>query len=425
VSTVLFIENEYHTERHVTRGFRLGAARSGWDLAIVWLRDAGGKLRPADSLSDEIESHKPDLILWIMDSVLPRAECLMTGGLRDVPKVSLWFDDYRRTFAIHRHAEDHRRLAAESSLRTCMWDGYWREKFREEFGIASQPIQLAADEIDYFPAEPTHFKGFDDSLIFVGNIPSRHYVYREAALFPQPCQDLIRRTGEIIGRSAYGRLPYDVLQEVYDSLSPKMKTVVDHFRSDLARNILVNRLVWMLGKREVRLRILRLAAMQRQVVILSGHSDKSFARGAELARDMEGCKHPLKFISTDHVGLHQLGSLYHIGGLHLQATDPQSVRGGIPLRVFETAASGRPLLSDFKPELAGSFAPELEIFCFQNDKDFPDRLAAVLADPARQREVAAASYQRFLHEHTWRHRFQGLVSPPSASAERRPPRVGG
>jgi hypothetical protein len=189
----------------------------------------------------------------------------------------------------------------------------------------------------------------------------------------------------------------------------KAKKVVDHFREDLAHNILVNRLAWMLGKRDVRLRILRLASKQRQLVILSGHSEKTFIHKDEIAVEFEQSKYPVKFISTDHVPTDQLGCLYHIGGLHLQATDPQSVNGGIPFRVFETAASSRPLLSDFKPELAECFIPEKEILCFNSDEDFSDKLQHALANRNHLTQIAEASYKRFLKDHTWQHRFEQVV----------------
>ena len=409
MGTVLFIENEHHTERHFTRGFRLGAFRSGWTPAVVWLRNPDGKLKSADTFCREIQDQAPDLIFWIMDSVLPRAESLMIETLRKTPKVSLWFDDYERTHAIHRHSEDHRRLCEQHSLQTHVWDGYWRQKFQERFSVSCHAIHLAADDIDYFPSEPTHFKGFENSLVFIGNIPSLDYILQESSMLPRSCDELIRYTHEILSRSPYGRLPYTALEEACQALPAKARIIVDHFRNDLARNILINRLVWMLGKREVRIRILRLAAQQCGLVILSGHSDKSFAQAGELSKNIGSSRYPVKFINTEHVEMHQLGSLYHIGGLHLQATDPQSVTGGIPFRVFETAASGRPLLSDFKPELVQCFTPGQEILCFDSDKDFPDKLSAALKNRKRLEEVAEASHQRFLREHTWKHRFAQIL----------------
>jgi hypothetical protein len=409
MATVLIIDREYHTERHFTRGFRIGAIRSGWTPAVVWLRDEKDQPRPVDILAAEIASHRPDLILWVMDCVLTYAGCFENEAVRTVPKASFWFDDFTRAYAIQHHTDVHRHLCEERALKTYVWDGYWRRQFQQRFGVPCYPIHLAADEVEYYPGEPTHFKGFEDSLIFIGNVPSRTYILDWAGTFPQPCTRLIHDTAEIISRSAYGRIPYDALEEAYQALSPKMKTVVDHFRSDTAHDILLKRLAWMLAKREVRVRILRLAARQRPVAILSGHSDKSFARAEELSQDLGETPHPAKFIMTDHVPLNQVGCLYHIGGLHLQATDPQSVEGGIPFRVFETAASRRPLLSDFKPELTECFKPEEEILCYRDDQDFPDRLNEALKNPDRLKAVADAAYRRFLKEHTWRHRFQQII----------------
>jgi glycosyltransferase involved in cell wall biosynthesis len=407
----LFIENQKGTEHAFTRGFRIGSIRAEWKPAFVWLRDDQGNLKSAKSLSQEIEAEKPDLIVWIMDSVLPVADCLETPAISQVPKASLWFDDYERAYGIHLHSDHHRRLCKKSHLKTYVWDGYWRKQFQENFSIKTHPIHLAADNVYHHPGEPTHFKGFDDSVIFIGNIPSLQYIQEEAKVFPQPCQQLLTTTQEILSKSSYGRMPYDAMAEAYESLSPKSKTTIDHFKQDVAKRILLNRLAWMLAKRETRVRILRLAAQQRQLVVLSGHSDKSFVEVDELSRDLQSTRHQVKFIKTDHVPLDQIGCLYHIGGLHIQATDPQSVEGGIPFRVFETAASARPLLSDFKPELAECFEPDREILCFQNDQDFSEKLSSALKDQKRLQEIAKAGYERFLKEHTWKHRFEQIANP--------------
>ncbi|MBI4023463.1 MAG: glycosyltransferase family 1 protein [Verrucomicrobia bacterium] len=408
--TVLFIENQHNTERHFIRGFRIGAHRAGWNSPRIWLRQPDGAVKPAETLSREIEEHSPDLIVWMMAHVMVQPGFLETEAIRHIPKASLWFDDYQRTYAIQRYPENHQRLARQCHLKTYVWDGYWRRKFEEHFAVACLPIHLAADEIELFPSDPTHFKGFEDSLIFIGNTPSLDAIFKEAAALPAACLQLVRDTRRIIEKSAYGRIPYDALDEAYQSMSPKLRAAVDRCRQDLVVHVLINRQAWLLGKREVRLRILRLAAQQRPLAILSGHSDKSFAGPDEISRDLGTCRCPVKFISTDHVSLTQLGCLYHIGGLHLQATDPQSVAGGIPLRVFETAASARPLLSDFKPELADCFQPGQEILCYQNDQDFADKLNDALKHPERFKEIGEAAHQRFLKEHTWKHRFLQIAA---------------
>jgi hypothetical protein len=408
MSIVLFIENLHSTERHFTHGFRVGAIRAGWTPKVVWLHDPKEKPKTIQILTEEIEQAEPDLIIWLMDSILPFAECLESEKIRNIPKASLWFDDYQRTYALHKYPERHQALLHHSNLNTYIWDGFWREKFQNNFSIPSYPIHLAADEIEIFPGEPTHFKGYDQSIIFVGNTPSLNYIKEVTSILSKPCEKLIHRTQEIISQSKYGRLPYDCLEEAYESLPAKMKVIVDHFQKEIEQKIIINRLAWLLGKREVRLRILRKAVEQRSVLIMSGHSDKSFAKPEEFKRDLGTTKHEVKFIETSHLKAEQLGSLYHVGGLQIQATDPQSVQGGIPFRVFETAASARPLLSDFKPELADCFVPEKEILCFQSDEDFSEKLSDVLKDKVKLEAVGQAAHQRFLKEHTWRHRFEQL-----------------
>ncbi len=410
MGTVLFIEDAYHTERHVTRGFRLGAVRSGWTPKVAWLRDPNGQQRPFEDLMRDIEESAPDLIVWTMDWVLPCAKALMQERFRHIPKASLWFDDFQRTYAIHRYTEEHRRLGKEHRLQTYVWDGYWRNQFESKLQVSSLPIHLAADEIDYFPQDATRFKGYENTVVFIGNIPSLASILNEVSALPVFCRSFIERTAQIIQTGAYALLPYEAMERAYHELTFKCKVAVDHFRQDIGQGIVLNRLAWLFGKREVRLRILRLALQQADLVILSGHSEKTFAQADELSREFAGSRHRVHFINTDHVELHQLGCLYHIGGLHLQATDPQSVEGGIPFRVFETAASGRPLLSDRKPELAAAFEGGREILFYESDQDFSEKLSVALQERARWKDIGDAAYNRFLREHTWKHRFQALAN---------------
>ncbi len=414
MGTVLFIEDAYHTERHVTRGFRLGAVRNGWTPKVTWLRDAAGSMRDPEDLAGDIEESQPDLIVWTMDWVLPSAQALLDERFRSIPKASLWFDDFKRTYAIHHHTSEHRRLCNDHHTLTYVWDGFWRAQFQSVLQIPSHPIHLAADEIDFFPQEASHFKGFENAVIFIGNIPSLSSIEHETSALPVFCRILIERTAQLIQTGPYARLPYDALQEAYEGLDTKLRLAVDHFREDIAHNVLLNRLAWLHGKREVRLRILRLAVRQADLAILSGHSEKTFAQADELSKELGNAAHRVHFVNTDHVALHQLGCLYHIGGLHLQATDPQSVAGGIPFRVFETAASGRPLLSDFKPELAATFEGGREILFYQNDGDFSEKLSLALQARSSWKEIGEAAQRRFLAEHTWKHRFQTIAQPVSA-----------
>jgi hypothetical protein len=416
MSTVLFIEGRHGTERHFTRGFRLGAVRSGWKVDVVWLQDKSGAATPHDIIRRQILEARPELVVWIMDQALALHETLMTSGIREIPKAALWFDDYHRAYAIHQFREQYIDLARNGELKTYVWDGYWRKQFERNFGVTCEPIHLAADEGDYYPAEANQFKELDDHLIFIGNTPSFQYVTKTMALFPQPCQKLLQVTGARISKESYARLPYDLLEEVYQNLSAKERTTVDHFRSSLENRIVLNRLVWLLGKREVRLRILKLAARQKPVLILSGHSDRSFSEPAELAADLGETAHGVKFVNTSETPLERIGDLYHAGLLHLQATDPQSVEGGIPFRVFETAASERPLLSDSRLELKACFESEKEILLFESDQDFSSQLEKAIANAPELRALARRSRQRFLQEHTWKHRFQVLQQGMSTSS---------
>jgi spore maturation protein CgeB len=110
-------------------------------------------------------------------------------------------------------------------------------------------------------------------------------------------------------------------------------------------------------------------------------------------------------VDTSDFKASDLGQLYHAGVVQIQATDPQSVLGGIPYRVFQTAASGKALITDLKSELVECFEPETEILGYRSMQEFTSQLSKALKNPTHLAEIGRAAHQRFEKEHTWSHRL--------------------
>ncbi len=83
---------------------------------------------------------------------------------------------------------------------------------------------------------------------------------------------------------------------------------------------------------------------------------------------------------------------------------------GANRRVFELAAIGTVQLCDAKADVARHFSADAEVVPFHDVGELRDRAAALLADPAGARAIAARARARALREHTWQHRLEILLT---------------
>ena len=120
----------------------------------------------------------------------------------------------------------------------------------------------------------------------------------------------------------------------------------------------------------------------------------------------------IKIFDTSDFSPADIARLTNYGCVQIQATDPQSVLGGIPCRVFECAASGKTLLADFKPELDECFAPETEYIKYNTICDYPFTLCM---STWNKEGVGHAMRERFLKEHTWQHRIDSIENVINSS----------
>ncbi|HEY8966487.1 MAG TPA: glycosyltransferase [Candidatus Methylacidiphilales bacterium] len=345
--------------------------------------------------------------------VFVRPDFLARPEVAARPFVCFWFDDPYRPLT--RWEREPGIVAAMKAphVRHHVWDGHWRDWLAARHGIASRPVHLAADPALFRPLPPDPAFPSADA-VFIGTLASRAAVdARRHSLAPYPVLAKAARQVEAgIAQGSFGADPFAVVEAVLAGLPERLRAEAEGLAERAPDALLALRaFAWLLGKNEVRRRMLRAALDAAPVSVFSGNLEKTQA-GAEELNALVGAErapHPLRFVDTGSLGHADLPKLYAAGRLHLQGTDPQSIQGGLPFRVFQTTACGRALLTDVKPELLDCFAEGSEIACYRTEAEIAPAVARLLADAPAREAMAAAGRERFLAEHTWRHRVDAVL----------------
>ena len=334
--------------------------------------------------------------------------------IRRVPVAAFWFDAPIRPVDYRRREPGWLDAWRLPNVHHFVWDGYWRRWLAQRHGIRSFPIHLAADAEEFHPLpQPPEYR---EHAVFIGTLVSPQHVEEQKARLPPVLQRIARALPSAIARAAYGANPFQLLDNVIAGMPSKINVAFQTLEEAQPEEVLRLRSVaWMLAKNETRLRILRGALEVGPLLMLCGNFEQTHASGGQVRSMLR--KGGKRLVVRDTRGLETaaLGDLYAHGRIHIQATDPQSVEGGIPFRVFQTTACRRPLLTDPRPELAECYACGQEILIFESEKDFPSALQRALAEAGTLDAIAQAGHERFRKEHTWEHRF-GHVTRTIASA---------
>lgn len=422
MSRICVIDNDFD---HPAPPFLQEAfAALGHETATVF-----ASTRPRSELQRQLESCQAELFVSIQNVAFLIADLLISPRLSGIKKALLFYDDPMSSFLLFGRNHPFIQAPAAHNVLFFIWDGWWREKMRAVAGWQSIPTHLAAETSRFSPDHHAVIPAIAHCVVFMGNIPSLKVLEEIPAALPDPHRKAALLTRRKIAEGPYALNPFDALDEVILNLpSPDREQIISQtesylqscpdFSRPLAPHIQLRKFAWHLGKRETRLRALRAAVRAGPLAILSNLKQAGVAGERELQRELTGPNNrELLFVDTSQAAYHHLAHLYRSGLLQLQSTDPQSVAGGIPYRVFQSAACAVPLLSDFKQELGECFASDQEILLYKDNHDLPDALQKALANPARLREIGDAAHQRFLKEHTWTHRMAALLAalntPPS------------
>ena len=149
----------------------------------------------------------------------------------------------------------------------------------------------------------------------------------------------------------------------------------------------------------------------RRIFLLEGVRDKVMVRGSRWQRNFPLISAALRERIVDKPvwgeELHALLGAAKIV-LNITRTDFYGAETGINLRIFETLAAGRFLLTDHCDEVAALFRVGEEIETFRSSAELADKVAFYLANPEQRQAIARQGHAAFLREHTWERRATEL-----------------
>lgn len=355
-------------------------------------------------LFDELTELKPAAIIWHAAEAWKYIDVINRFGSR---KLNFWFDD--PILRIEWTGIEDKVMENRWNVQHFVWDGYWREKMFQKFMVQSKPIHLAAGEEDFYPS---NFINNKEEASFIGMLHSPREIWKTIDGLPDALKDVATHIYNSQIRYRAGRLPsWDVMIETWRSESTPGDNRM--FDIECSRNRIVlarfRSAIWGLAKNECRIKMLLQALSVTPVRMFSETNSLYHANESEVRGLLGSWGNNFKFTDTSGIGFAQIGELYHYGWIQLQAIDPQSVRGGIPMRAFQCAASGRPLITDVTPEMQE---------CFEFGKEMigidPNFYAKVLSDLKEKKVdlegIGQSALERFKKEHTWKHRIEKIIN---------------
>jgi hypothetical protein len=354
-----------------------------------------------DIIKKHIAEVIPDVIVFQGPTGLRYLDILKECGK---PLINLWFDD--PLMRIGAYGLEKQMEASKSIFEHYIWDGYWRRKCKAKWNVDSYPIHLAANGEQFYPTSTIFNK---DDIVFIGNLHSPRSIEIMSETLPPTYVRLIKFCKRYLQNlPEESCVPsWDVLIEMAynDSLPGEQKLIA--LQSQRGNELRANFqwCIWAMSKNLVRIRMLKRALNVGTVRMFADTVQHSHANESETRGLLGEWSSRLNFHRTDGLNADQLAEVYHHGWIQIQATDPQSVDGGIPYRVFQTSASARPLLTDTKPELADAFDYGKEILTYDNCNDFEETLSRLSKDKSFLNDIGLSARSRFEREHTWKHRI--------------------
>ncbi len=406
---VIFLESRQGLESLFTRGLRSGAMAAGWQAEVIFLADAAGRPRTEKEVRIDLLEKQPDTVCFLMDAPLNLKYLWDAPSLAGVEKISLWFDDYYRSPKTLSLPEVWTDWQKNHGVRVGIWDGYWRCQWKMLTGAEAFPIHLAADPLLLRPnAEPWN-RTWGDRAAFIGTVPSLKSLDTFAEAFPAHLRRFLEEVCAAMREAPWPMRPYELSQKCRSFIGIKYARAIDAVLKDPVTFALWNHLLWRWGKRIARLRGLSAVAKAGPLAILSGHGTESYAGEEELRAALpEGAD--LVYADTRVIAASSWKGLFRTGKWQLQITDPQSIEGGLPFRVFECGACGVPLLSDYRPELAALFPPESGLVTASDESSLQENAARLFQTPGRDlQNLGQLFHHHFLNEHTWEIRWRQLT----------------
>lgn len=320
-------------------------------------------------------------------------------------KISLWFDEpflRSEAFGIVDQIKD---AGQRGDTDIYCWDPFWSDRMMTEWNVPTKGLDLAAHPMEYYESS----MNLSDDAVFIGHLHSpkdiAHVVDTLNPLFKRiylHCMDFIADNFQI--PNWHSLIETSVMSMGDGDIRLYRDTAINQPMNLCS----LRKSVWMQSKNALRVRILKRAVRVCPVTIFSEMTQLSHANENELRGMIGAYGKDLKVFDTSGYQSKQLCQLYHYGKIQIQATDPQSVYRGVPLRVFQTMASGKVLLTDTKRDWKEIFESGKEALTYTTEEEFEETLKMSLEMPDTLKDIGHAARQRFLLEHTWEMRFKQM-----------------
>ncbi len=407
---VVFLECRHGKESLFTRGLRTGAGAAGWKTEVLFLADAAGRQKSENEVRAEIESRHPSLICFLMDAPLHLERLWESPALARVAKCSFWFDDYYRSPKTLARPKVWTRWQREHNVQVAIWDGFWRKQWQALTGCAAFATHLAADPQLFDPDAAPLKPEWKDRAVFVGTVPSLASLEEATLQLPRFLQQLLADFRAGLEDSTWPLKPYPLADTTLAAMSGKAQIAITAMLKNPSTLALTNHLLWRWGKRVARLRGLAAVAKAGPLAVSSGHGIESYAGEEELHRALPA-QADFVYFDSKNLPARSWQNLFRSGKFQVQITDPQSVEGGLPFRVFECAGCGVPLLSDHRKELEELFPRENGVVTATDEASLATEAHQLFGSTGVELAALGRRFHRIFQDgHTWEIRWREAMS---------------
>lgn len=367
-------------------------------LVKLWTK---GEMLWESKLFDVIKQHDPDFIVWTGGDGWEYFDVLKKHRSS---KINLWYDDPIQRLTLRPKVVNAMAESGNHDFTIMVWDRYWGEMLNKMIGVNWRETELASDPKVYFTAK----RRLSDEAVFIGALQSPNWIYNEINRMPGMFRVFMEKCREVLNHST-NILSWDQVMQAAEAImgAGDLNIFSQQSKGDPASLRHSQAILWAMSKNEARVKLLKEAIKVTPVLIFAETGQRNHANAYELQGMIgEWDSSKLRIIDTSKTAGDCLGQLYHYGKIHLQAVDPQSVYGGIPYRMYQTAASGRPIFTDVRKDWSKSFPDDQRIRF-----NFADNIADQLSDALKRadlEEMGMASRSNFEKNHTWQKRMTQL-----------------
>lgn len=377
---VLVVNPDYFLVPEVLRAFR----RLGHEVELFSFdkrRDRGEEV--VRRLLGRLGEYSPDLVFTVNHLGVDREGVLMECLHRLKIPLASWYVD-SPALILNLYTGRPSELAYIFT-----WDPTYIPRVRNLGFEHVYSLPLATDPELFAPRPAAALKPWASRVSFVGNSLTRPVAEKRARLPAGP--DFNRLFDRLA--AAYRRRPYRDLEAVVreEGLAgePLLADLAARPRVDLEAGM-----IWA-ATRDYRLECVRRLAPFAPVI----YGDCGW-------RELLGPEFRLK---PEVHYYEKLPLVYQASQISFNATSLQ-MKAAVNQRVFDVAAAGGFLLTDFREQLAEVLKVGREVVCYRDPGEIPELVRFYLAHPGERQRLAQAARERVLNQHTYVHRLQTMLT---------------